>query len=118
MRCEIASENYEIRSLPLQEKLGSKFDAIENSVKDALETTERTSSMGENMHSRINSHLFLRKNIDNGFLNLLRFHFNHKPILRSAHEYRRGKTPAEILTGESHSHRLEMLGFEPFKRAA
>jgi len=118
MRCDIGSDNYAIRSLPLQDTLGSQFDDIEDAVIGILETTERTSSMAENLHSRIHSHLFLRKQVDNGFLNLLRFFFNHKPILRSVHEYRQGKTPTEILTGKSHPHLLEMLGFEPFKRAA
>lgn len=118
LRCEIGSDNYGIRSLPLQDLLGSQFDDIEDAVIEALNSTERTSSMAENLHSRISPYLFLRKQVDNGFLNLLRFFLNHNPILRSAHDYREKKTPTEILTKKSHPHLLEMLGFKLFKRAA
>jgi len=118
LRCEFGSDTYAVRSIPLQDSLGSQFDDIEDAVIEAMDSTERTSSMAENLHSRISPYLFLRKHIDNGFLSLLRFYLNHKPFTRSAHAYRKGKTPAEILNGEPHPHLLKMLGFELFKRAA
>lgn len=51
------------------------------------------------------------------FLDLLRFYFNHTPLLRSERGYRVNKTPAELLNGP-HNHWLEMLGYSQFKRAA
>ncbi len=43
----------------------------------------------------------------------------YTPFLRSAREERQGKTtPTEILTGASHPHWLEMLGYQRFKKAA
>jgi hypothetical protein len=117
-RCNQGSDRYAVRSLPLEDKLGDCFDAIEDAVLNALDTTERTSSMAENLHSRISPYLFLRREIGNGFLNLLRFFLNHTPFERSAHSDREGKTPTEILTGKSHPHWLEMLGFEFFKQSA
>ena len=116
-RCKIGSDRYTIRSLPLQDQLADRFDDLEDAVLNALGTTERTSSMAENLHSRISPYLFLRREVGNGFLSLLRFFLNHTPFERSAHRYRVDKTPTEILTGQSHPSWLEMLGFEPFKRA-
>jgi hypothetical protein len=46
------------------------------------------------------------------------FFLNQKPIVRSARMERKGKTPAEILSGKPHPHWLELLGFEHLKRVA
>ena len=43
---------------------------------------------------------------------------NDQVFLRSQHDYMRGRTPAEVLTGTSHPNWLEMLGFQRFKKAA
>lgn len=60
----------------------------------------------------------LRKEIGYGYLDLLRFYLNHVPFMRSENPKRKGKSPAELLTGKPHPHWLEMLGFKRFKRAA
>jgi hypothetical protein len=117
-RCKMGSMNYAIRSLPLEDKLGDGFDDVEDAVLNAMDTTERTSSMAENLHSRISPYLFLRREVGNGFLNLLRFYLNYTPFTRSDNINRVDKTPAEVLTGKSHQNWLEMLGFNRFKRAA
>ena len=83
----------------------------------ALNSTERTSSMIENLNSRLRPFFFLRREICFDYLQLLRFYLNHTPLLRSENN-RANKTPAELLTGKYHLHWLEMLGFERFKRAA
>jgi hypothetical protein len=49
---------------------------------------------------------------------LLRFFLNHQPFARSEKPQRRGKSPAELLTGQPHSHWLEMLGFTRFRRVS
>jgi hypothetical protein len=74
--------------------------------------------MCENLNGRVRRHITYRQEIGHGYLDLLRFFMNHKPIERSDRELRKGKTPTEILTDKSHSHWLELLGFKRFKRAA
>ncbi len=117
-RCSGHSDQYFIRAMPLRVSLKNQFQDIENAVVDAMDKTERTSSMVENLNGRVRTHLRNRKEIGYGFLDLLRFFLNHKPIIRSARKTREGKTPAEILSGKPHLHWLELLGFQRFKRAA
>ncbi len=117
-RCQHGSDRYAIRSLPLQDSLGIEFDDVEDAVLKALDSTERTSSMVENLHSRIKPYFLLRREIGFGYLDLLQFYLNHTPFQRSAREERQGRTPAEILTEQPHPHWLEMLGYQRFKKAA
>ena len=84
----------------------------------AMNHTERTSSMVENLNSRLRPYFFLRKEIGHGYLHLLQFYLNHTPFIRSEHPDRVGKTPAELLTCEKQVHWLELLDFTRFKRAA
>ena len=117
-RCQHSSDAYAVRSLPLQDYFQNKFDEVEDAVFQALDATERTSSIIENLNSRLSSYFFLRREIGHGYLDLLRFYFNHVPFQRSAKEERIKKSPAEILNKRSHPHWLEMLGYERFKKAA
>ena len=117
-RCDLSGDQYFFRSLPLQAKLEERFDEIEDAVIQALATTERTSSMVENLNGRVRGYIRSRQEIGFGYLDLLRFFMNHSPIVRSARPERKGKSPAEILLGKPHPHWLEMLGFERFKRTA
>jgi len=117
-RCDYESTNYIIRSIPFQLQFEEEFELIEDAVIAAMNTTERTSSMIENLNSRLSPYFFLRREIGHGYLDLLRFYLNHTPFLRSEQQHRIGKTPTEILTGKTHNHWLEMLEFERFKRAA
>ena len=48
---------------------------------------------------------------------LLQFVLNHRRLERSDHPERVGKTPAELLTGQSHPHWLDLLGYTRFVRA-
>lgn len=116
-RCKQDGDNYAIRSIPLILLLEDKLHDIEDAVIASLNSTERTSSMIENLNSRLRPFFFLRREIGFDYLQLLRFYLNHTPFLRSENN-RVKKTPAELLTGKSHLHWLEMLGFERFKRAA
>ena len=117
-RCKHSSDTYAVRSLPLQDYFEYDFDEVEDAVLNALDTTERTSSMVENLHSRLRPYFSLRQEIGYDYLELLRFYLNHTPFQRSEREERKDKTPTEILTGKSHSHWLEMLGFQRFRKAA
>lgn len=116
-RCKYFGDNYIIRSEPIILQLGNVFEEIEDAVIAALDSTERTSSMVENLNSRISPYLFMRKTSNQSFLDLLRFYLNHTQFLRSEREYRVNKTPAELLNGP-HKHWLKMLGYSRFKRIA
>lgn len=117
-RCKALELNYTHRSAPLEKELGHRFDDIEDAVIDALASTERTSSMIENLNGRVRRHLRYRQESGHGFLDLLRFYLNHTPFNRSTRSERHKKSPAEILLGKPHPHWLEMLGYTRFKRAA
>jgi hypothetical protein len=116
-RCKQGGDKYAVRLVPLLLALGESFYAIEDAVINAMNSTERTSSMIENLNSRLRPYLFLRREIGADYLELLRFYLNHIPFMRSR-THRATKSPAELLIGKPHQHWLEMLGFNRFKRAA
>lgn len=74
--------------------------------------------MIENFNSRLAPYFDLRKEIGSDYLQLLQFYLNHSPLLRSKHDYRREKTPTQIMMEKPHKHWLEMLGLTRFTRDA
>jgi hypothetical protein len=80
--------------------------------------TVRASSVVENLNGRLRTYFGLRRHLGADYLELLRFYLNHRELERSERPERRGKTPAELLTGAAHRHWLELLGFERFARPA
>ena len=85
-------------------------------MEQAMKETPRASSLVENFNSRLLHYFFLRRTLGNDYLDLLRFFLNHRTFLRSEHPEREGQSPTELLTRESHSHWLELLGFDLFRR--
>ncbi|MCK4626905.1 MAG: hypothetical protein KAV00_16455 [Phycisphaerae bacterium] len=85
-------------------------------MREVLAETPRASSIVENLNSRLRNYFFLRRHIGNEYLDLLRFFLNHRRFVRSDRPERVGKSPAELLTGKTHPHWLEILGFERFRR--
>jgi hypothetical protein len=110
--------NYHIHSLLPEEKIGAKYDEVEDKVLAAMADTPRCSSMVENFNSRLKPCLDERKPVTQKHLDLHQFILNHRPFQRSHHDHLRNKTPAEVMTGKPHPHWLEMLGYQRFKRAA
>ncbi len=102
----------------LHPQIGSQFYLLVEAVEQAMKETPRASSLVENFNSRLRNYFFLRRQLGNNYLDLLRFFLNHRTFLRSEHPEREGKSPAELLTGESHNHWLELLGFDLFRRPA
>jgi hypothetical protein len=100
----------------LRGELGQRFEPLRAAVRQVIEQTPRASSLVENLNSVLRNYFFLRRELGDGFLELLRFFLNHRPFVRSNCRRRVGKTPAELLTGRPHAHWLELLGFEPFSR--
>jgi hypothetical protein len=106
------------KHVELQKQLGSKFYWIESLVGEVLQKTVRANSLVENINSRLRTYFTLRRELGNEYLQFLQFFLNHRRFMRSEHEERIAKSPAELLTGMQHKHWLEMLGFELFKKAA
>jgi hypothetical protein len=112
---ETSSKRWQ-REKRLWEVLGGRYREVQQAVAEVVKGVVRASSVVENMNSRLRSYFFLRRQLGQGYLELLRFFLNHRRFLRSEHEDRAGKSPAELLTGQEHPHWLEMLGLKLFKR--
>ena len=101
----------------VREHLRGRFHEVQLAVAALAEETVRASSLVENLNSRLRSYFFLRRHLGPDYLALLQFFLNHRRLERSDRPERVGKTPAELLTGQSHPHWLEMLGYTRFRRA-
>lgn len=101
---------------PLLAKLGVKFRPLQQAVRTAMADTPRSSSIVENINSRLRTYFFLRKELGHGYLDLLQFFLNHHQLQRSRRPQRTGHSPAELLNGKAHPHWLELLGFQRFHR--
>jgi len=101
----------------LRTQLRGRFHAVQLALTALAEETVRASSLVESLNSRLRSYFFLRRHLGSDYLALLQFYLNHRRLQRSDRPQRMGKTPAELLTGQSHPHWLEMLGYTLFRRA-
>jgi hypothetical protein len=104
------------REPALWERWGSRYAVLREAVAELLGNVVRASSVIENLNSRLRNYFFLRRHLGGDYLALLQFFLNHRRFLRSEHSERVGKSPAELLTGKSHPHWLELLGHTPFSR--
>ena len=100
----------------LRRQLGRRFQPLQEAVRQVMADTPRASSVIENLNSRLRNYFFLRREIGNDYLTLLRFFLNHRRFLRSERPDRVGKSPAQLLSGQDHPHWLELLGFQRFHR--
>jgi hypothetical protein len=104
------------REEALRKKLGGLFWHLNTAVQELAKKVVRASSVIENLNSRLRNYFFLRREVGPEYLAVLQFFLNHRRFLRSEHPERVGKSPAELLTGETHPHWLEMLGYKLFSR--
>jgi hypothetical protein len=105
------------RDAELHRQLRGRYHGLSEMVEELRKGVVRASSVVENVNSRVRNYFFLRKEVGQGYLELLRFFLNHRRFLRSEHPQREGKSPAELLNGQGHEHWLEMLGYQRFRRA-
>ena len=77
--------------------------------------TPRSSSLVENLNSRLRNYFTLRRHLGSPYLDLLRFFLNHRRYMRSQLAERIGKSPRELMTGENHPHWLTLLGLGPLQ---
>ncbi len=88
----------------LRATMGAKFHTLFDAVSRAMAQTPRSSSLVENLNSRLRTDFTLRRHLGGSYLNLLRFFLNHRRFMRSRHAERRGKSPRELMTGQGHPH--------------
>ena len=100
----------------LRRQLGRHFHEVQAAIRQVFAETPRASSLVENLNSRLRSYFFLRRQIGEEYLELLRFFLNHRRFPRSERPERVGRSPAELLTGRPHEHWLELLGHRRFHR--
>lgn len=100
----------------LWQRWGSRYGGLRAAVAEVLSQVVRASSVIENLNSRLRNYFFLRRHLGRDYLALLQFFLNHRRFVRSEHPERVGKSPAELLTGESQPHWLELLGYTRFSR--
>ena len=108
---------YWAKASALNRQLHGHFFPLQQALDALCQHCHRASSLVENVNSRLRHYFFLRRQIGPAYLELLRFFLNHQPFPRSQKPERRGKSPAQLLTGQAHPHWLEMLGFTRFTRA-
>ena len=99
----------------LRARTGVKFHALVAAVSRAMADTPRSSSLVENLNSRLRSYFTLRRHLGGLYLDLLRLFLNHRRVLRSRHAERQGKSPCELMTGQGHAHWLTLLGLGPLQ---
>jgi hypothetical protein len=99
----------------LRAKLGDKFHRLFDAVSQAMAQTPRSSSLVENLNSRLRNYFTLRHHLGGSYLDLLRFFLNHRRFMRSRRAERNGKSPRELMTGQGHPHWLTLLGLGPLQ---
>jgi len=104
------------RQARLWQQLGARFWPLHEAVTAVAARVVRASSVIENLNSRLRNYFFLRRHLGPDYLVLLQFFLNHRRFLRSEHPERKGKSPAELLTGTPHAHWSELLGHSRFSQ--
>jgi hypothetical protein len=114
-RLPTTSPAYWQRWSGLRARMGGKFHVLFDAVRRAMADTPRSSSLVENLNSRLRTYFTLRRQLGGSYLDLLRFFLNHRRFVRSRHAERQGKSPRELMTGQGHPHWLTLLGLGPLQ---
>jgi len=99
----------------LRATTGGKFRVLFDAVSRAMAHTPRSSALVENLNSRLRPYFTLRRHLGNSYLDLLRFFLNHRRFMRSRRAERQGKSPRELMTGQTHPHWLTLLDLGPLQ---
>jgi hypothetical protein len=99
----------------LRTKTGDRFHALFEAVSRIMAQTPRSSSLVENLNSRLRTYFTLRRHLGGPYLSLLQFFLNHRRFMRSRCSERNGKSPRELMTGQGHPHWLTLLGLGPLQ---
>jgi len=93
----------------LRTTMGGKFHTLFAAVSRAMAQTPRSSSLVENLNSRLRTYFTLHRHLGGSYLDLLRFSLNHRRFMRSRHAERQGRSPRELMTGQGHPHWLGLM---------
>ncbi len=99
----------------LRAQIGSKFHKLLDAVSRAMARIPRSSSLVENLKSRLRTYFTLRRHLGGSYLDLLQFFLIHRRFMRSRHAERQEKSPRELMTGQGHPHWLTLLGLGPLQ---
>jgi hypothetical protein len=99
----------------LRARLGDRFHAVFDAVGRVMTETPRSSSLVENLNSRLRTYFTLRRHLGSSYLDLLQFFLNHRRFMRSRCAERNGKSPRELMTGQGHPHWLTLLDLGPLQ---
>ena len=97
----------------LRRQLGQRFHTLRTAVAALADYTVRASSVVENINSRLRNYFFLRRHLSGEYLDLVRFYLNHHRFPRSDRPDRVGRSPHELLTGQTQLHWLDQLTNSP-----
>src|SRR3954449_5677175 len=64
----------------LRARMGGKFHVLFDAVRRAMAATPRSSSLVENLNSRLRTYFTLRRHLGGSYLDLLRFFLNHRRL--------------------------------------
>ncbi len=93
----------------LRATMGGKFHSLFDAITQAMTQTRRSSSLVENLNSRLRTYFTLRRHLGNSYLDLLQFFLSHRRFMRSQPAERNGKSPRELMTVSGHPHWLTLL---------
>jgi hypothetical protein len=111
LRYSPESVEYNIFEAQIGESLGTRYEEIHQKWNQMMVNVVRASSIVECINSLIRPYLFLKKAVPSKFLALLQFYFNTRKYRRSRKSERVGKSPIELLTGQTYGNPLEILGY-------
>jgi hypothetical protein len=83
----------------LRARIGGQFHAVFDAVAQAMAQTPRSSTLIENLNSRLQNYFTLRRQLGGSYLDLLQFFLNHRCFLRSRVPERVGKSPTQLMGG-------------------
>ena len=95
-----------------------RFGAAEKVHDRIVNSIKRASSLVENVNSRVRPFMDIKKHVSSNFYSLVQLYLNTKKYRRSRVEYRKGKSPVEILTGEQWPEFIDLLEERGFWEAA
>ena len=79
----------------------ARFSSAEEVHDRIISCIQRASSMMENVNGRLRAYMNVKKHVSSHFYSLVQLHMNTKKYRRSRIASRKGRSPVEILTGES-----------------
>ena len=86
-----------------------RFGAAQKVHDRIVGNIKRASSLVENVNSRLRPYMDMKKHVSSNFYSLVQLYLNTKKYRRSRVEYRKGRSPVEILTGEQWPEFIDLL---------